>query len=102
MPYTFALGVNISSLSLMTLYYRFPRVCLTNRVCSHGVSTEGQDILPGVTYSLDQQCAMYFGEGYTYYVYVSVVCSLARPDILHITAIINPWFPKCLTRGMNL
>ena len=54
----------------MTSYYRFPRVCLTNRVCSHGVSTEGQDTLPGVTYSLDEQCAMHFGEGYAYYKYV--------------------------------
>ena len=45
-------------------------MCLTNRVCSHGVSTEGQDTLPGVTYSLDEQCAMHFGEGYAYYKYV--------------------------------
>ena len=61
----------------MTLYYSFPRVCLMNRVCSHGVSTEGQDILPGVTYSLNEQCAMYFGAGYTYYKYVRVKGGIA-------------------------
>ncbi|KAI0232830.1 hypothetical protein LSAT2_016875, partial [Lamellibrachia satsuma] len=45
----------------------FPRVCLNNRVCSNGVSTADEDILPGTVYSLDDQCQMFYGENYTYY-----------------------------------
>ncbi|KAI0238532.1 hypothetical protein LSAT2_010747 [Lamellibrachia satsuma] len=51
----------------------FPRVCLNNRVCSNGVSTADEDILPGTVYSLDDQCQMFYGENYTYYGDVAAV-----------------------------
>ena len=51
---------------------RYPRVCLANRRCSHGVPTTDLDTLPGTVFSLDEQCALAFGEKYTYHEVVGV------------------------------
>ena len=53
-------------------YRRYPRVCLANRRCSHGVPTTDLDTLPGLVFSLDEQCALAFGENYTYIEQVGV------------------------------
>ena len=53
-------------------YRRYPRVCLANRRCSHGVPTTDLDTFPGTVFSLDEQCALAFGENYTYIEYVGV------------------------------
>ena len=71
------------------LSHRFPRVCLANRRCSHGVSTSNAD-LPGTVYSLDEQCAMRFGAGYTFYDGVSITVEVGQglvkqKDILSVT-----------------
>ena len=50
------------------LVCRFPRVCLTDRMCAHSVQNDQPDILPGMRYSLDEQCAFKFGKGYNHVV----------------------------------
>ncbi|KAK2174604.1 hypothetical protein NP493_788g01007 [Ridgeia piscesae] len=39
----------------------YPRVCLTNQVCSHGAPLEGLDNLPGVDFSNKAQCRLKYG-----------------------------------------
>ena len=64
---------------LLSIYLTrsFQRVCLANRRCSHGVSTSNED-LPGTVYSLDEQCAMHFGAGYTFYDDVSITVDIGQ------------------------
>ena len=54
------------------LYRRYPRVCLANRRCSHGVPTTDLDTLPGTVFSLDEQCELAYGENFTNVEFVGV------------------------------
>ena len=48
------------------LYAGFHVYVSQNRVCAHSVQNDQPHILPGMRYSLDEQCAFKFGEGYTH------------------------------------
>ena len=49
------------SLEVVMLLCSYPRVCLTNQVCSHGAPLEGLDNLPGVDFSNKAQCRLKYG-----------------------------------------
>ncbi|KAI0216172.1 A disintegrin and metalloproteinase with thrombospondin motifs adt-1 [Lamellibrachia satsuma] len=46
---------------------QFPRVCVTDRVCTHSVPTDQLGTAPGTIYTLDEQCAFKYGDNFTYY-----------------------------------
>ena len=47
----------------MAVTFRYPRVCLTNRVCEHGTDTnvpDQTDQLPGERYTATEQCQLMY------------------------------------------